>query len=235
MEIGTEDSLAQTYFSLVALGAAILAWWFLTRPDKLLRMFGFGMAGYAAGLLLWTVLIFVQPGNLQPLALAGAIPFLLAHLVYAKVAYGHLGGLRTKLMLALVLALIVGTFVVRTFIYPSEPYLSDQGLLFFGLHPLAIAFYIATISLTFLPAISIACSRIKRGGVRNALQAGLTALFITEIILASSDNEILLAINGVAMTLALLACLLFAITSTPEDLKQAGNKPRKGKQRKPRS
>ena len=226
METVTGEFYMPMYFLMVAFGASILAWWFLSRKDKTLKMFGLGMAGYAAGMVAWSALVFIQPEDLRPLALTGAIPFLLAHLAYAKVAYSKLDSAKANTLLAVVAAMIAGTFIIRTFIYPSEPYFSEGGQLFFGLHPWAVAFYIATISITFLPAISIACSKIKQIGIKNTLRIGLTTLFITEIILASGSDETLLSINGAVMTVALLITWLVVIASSTEDPKIQRNRGR---------
>ena len=131
---------------------------------------------------------------------------------YAKVAYKNIDFTRTSLLTLAVGGTIAGTFIVRTFVYPSEAYFSDQGLLFFGLHPLSIAFYIATISLTFLPSISAVSSHIKKNSLSGIMQIGLTTLFINSIILVSGSNDTLLLINGVVMSTALLVVWASAVS-----------------------
>lgn len=210
----TSTLLVPAFFVQVVFGTSVLAWWFLSRKDATLKTFGLGMAGYSLGMASWTLLVLLKPDDLQPLIVAGAIPFLLAHLAYAKVAYKNLDFTKTSILSLLVAGTIAGTFIVRTFIYPSEPYFSSDGLLFFGLHPISIAFYIATISLTFLPAISVVASHLKRGSVRSVMQVGLTTLYINSIILVSSNDGTLLFINGVVMTSTLLVLWIKAI-STP--------------------
>jgi len=208
----TETILVPLFFLQVVLGTALLSWWFLRQKDRVLKTFGLGMAGYAVGLAAWTLLVLIKPDDLQPLILAGAAPFLLAHFAYAKVAYKNINFTKTSFLTLLVGGTIAGTFIVRTFLYPSAAYFSEQGLLFFGLHPVSIAFYIATISLTFLPAISVVSSHIQKPRLKNIMQVGLTTLFINSIILVSGDDETLLLINGVVMTVALLALWVSAFT-----------------------
>lgn len=211
MEETTEAVLVPLFFLQMVIGTGILAWWFLKRKDKTLQTFGLGMAGYAAGLAAWSLLVITKPNDLQPLILAGAVPFLLAHLAYAKVAYKNIDFTKTSLLTLIVVGTIAATFIVRTFLYPSDPYFSEQGLLFFGLHPISVAFYIATISLTFLPAISVVASRLKKGTLKNVMQVGLTTLYINSIILVSGKDDTLLLINGVVMSLALLAVWIKAV------------------------
>lgn len=218
MEDATATILVPAYFLQVVVGTALLAWWFLARKDKVLKSFGLGMAGYSLGLAAWTLLVFTKPANLQPLVLVGAVPFLLANFAFAKVAYKNLDFTKTSILSLLVAGTIAGTFIVRTFIYPSEPYFSQDGLLFFGLHPLSIAFYIATMSMTFLPAISVATDRIKKGSLKTTLKVGLTTLFINAVILVSGNNETLLLINGVVMTVALFVLWAKALTTPAKQI-----------------
>lgn len=209
----TETLLVPAFFLQMVLGTAILSWWLLKRKDKTVKTFGLGMAGYSLGLAAWSLLVLTKPDDLQPLILAGAIPFLLAHLAYAKVAYKNLDFTKTSALTLVVLGAIAGTFIVRTFLYPSDPYFSDEGLLFFGLHPLSVAFYITTISLTFLPAISVLASRFKKGNLKTVMHVGLTTLYINSIILVSGKDDALLLINGVVMSIALLAVWVAALTT----------------------
>jgi hypothetical protein len=214
----TATLLVPAYFIQIVVGTAILAWWFIARKDKVLKTFGIGMAGYSLGTAAWTLLVLTKPDDLQPLILAGAIPFLLANLAFAKVAYKNLDFKKTSLLSLVVLGTIAGTFIVRTFIYPSAAYFSDEGLLFFGLHPLSIAFYIATMSLTFLPAISVASEHIKKGALRSVMKVGITTLYINSIILVSGNDDTLLLINGVIMTIALLVVWVKAVTTPAQKI-----------------
>ena len=213
----TATLLVPAYFIQIVVGTALLAWWFLSRKDKVVKTFGLGMAGFSLGTAAWTLLVLTKPDDLQFLILAGAVPFLLAHFAYAKVAYKNLDFTKTSLLSLIVAGTIAGTFIFRTFLYPSEPYFSSEGLLFFGLHPLSIAFYIATMSLTFLPAISVATDHIKKGSLRTVMKVGLTTLFINSIILVSGNDDTLLLINGVIMTVALFVLWVKALT-TPAKL-----------------
>lgn len=214
MEDTTASLLVPLFFIQMAIGTAILAWWFLTRKQKTLKTFGLGVAGYSVGLTAWSILVVTKPDNLQPLVLAGAVPFLLAHFAYAKVAYKNINFAKTSFLTLVVAGAIAATFIVRTFLYPSVPYFSSDGLLFFGLHPASSAFYIATIALTFLPAVSVVGNTLKKGVLRNVMQVSLTTLFINSVILVSSQSDTLLLINGYVASAALLAVWITAVSST---------------------
>lgn len=205
--------LVPLFFVHATVGIGIAAWWFHNRKDKNLRIFGLGLAGYSAGFAAWAAAVIIQPENLKPLILLGAIPFLLAHFLYAKVAYKNINFAKTSLLTLLVAGTITATFVVRTFLYPSDAYFSEEGLLYFGLHPVAVAFYIATLTLTFLPAINVVGELLKKSAVRIKLQAALTTLFINGLIIVSSENELLLTINGYVFGAALIVLWFTALTN----------------------
>lgn len=200
------------FFIHGALGTAILAWWFLSKKQQVLKDFGWGMAGYAAGLTAWTVLVLTKPADLQPLILLGVIPFLLASVAYAKAASAKLPAKSSTLM-TVTFILLAATFIARTFFYPSDPYFSEKGLLFFGLQSVPVALYIATISVSFLPAIRAVTAEIKDKAMKSVAGVALTTLYVNSIILVSAKDDTLLLINGVVMTVALLALWTKALGS----------------------
>lgn len=208
----TSSLLVPAYFIHATLGTAILAWWFLNKKQQTLRDFGWGMAGYSAGLAAWTFVVLSKPDDLKPLILLGVIPFLLAHVAYAKAASAKLPAKSSTLM-TVTLLLLAATFISRTFFYPSDPYFSDKGLLFFGLQSVPVALYIATISVSFLPAIRAVAADIKDKSVKSVVGVGLTTLFVNSIILVSAKDDTLLLINGVVMSLALLTLWVKALSS----------------------
>ncbi len=184
----------------------------MSKKSKILQYFGWGLFGYALGLFSWTLIVLTKPANLKPLILIGVIPFLLAHLAYAKAAakkYPKMASAITTLTVVLLLA----TFLARTFFYKSDPYFSSKGLLFFGLKPVPTALYIATISVSFLPAIQAVASEIKQATLKSIMAIGLTILYVNAIILVSAQDNTLLLMNGVVLSLTLLTLWIKALMS----------------------
>jgi hypothetical protein len=200
------------FFIHGTLATAILAWYFLTKKQAVLKDFGWGMLGYSLGLAAWSILVLTKPEDLKPLVLLGVIPFLLAHVAFAKAASVKLPTKSSTLM-TVTLLLLGATFVARTFFYPSEPYFSDRGLLFFGLQSVPVALYIATISVSFLPAIRAVAAEVKDKAMKPILSVGLTTLYVNSIILVSAKDDTLLLINGVVMGTALLVLWVKALGS----------------------
>ncbi len=200
------------FFIHATLGTAILAWWFLSKKQQTLKDFGWGMAGYAAGLAVWTLVVLTKPLDPKPLILLGVVPFLLAHIGYAKAASAKLPTKSSTLM-TVTLLLLGATFIARTFFYPSEPYFSDKGLLFFGLQSVPVALYIATISVSFLPAIRAVTAEIKDKSMKSIIGVGLTTLYVNSIILVSAKEDTLLLINGFVLSVAVLVLWIKALSS----------------------
>ncbi len=203
MESTSSNLFVSLFFIHGTLGTAILAWYFLSQKKAVLKDFGWGMLGYSLGLAAWTAVVLTKPDNIKPLILAGVIPFLLAHIAYAKAASVKLPAKATTLS-AIVILLIAATFIARTFFYPSAPYFSDKGLLYFGLQSVPVALYIAIISVSLLPAIRAVAAEIKDKAVKSVMGIGLTVLYVNSIILVSAKDDNLLLINGVVMSVALL-------------------------------
>jgi len=206
------STLIPVFFAEVTIGTLILAWWFMTEKSKTLKDFGWGLLGYGAGLAAWTLLVFLKPEDLKPLILLGVVPFLLAHVAYAKAASAKLPA-KASTMMVITLSLLAATFVARTFFFPSEPYFSDQGLLYFGLQSVPVALYIAVISVSFLPAIRAVSAEVKQADLKTVFSVGLTILYITSIILVSAKDDTLLLINGFVMSTALLVLWVKALRS----------------------
>jgi hypothetical protein len=200
------------FFIHATLGTAVLSWWFLTKKKAVLKDFGWGMLGYTLGLAAWTAVVLIRPTDLKPLILVGVVPFLLGSLAYAKAASDKFP-VKASTLIWLVAVLIAATFIARTFFYPSDPYFSSKGLLFFGLKPVPIALYIATLSVSFLPAIRAAASAIKDKAMKSVMGIGLMVLYINAIILVSANDNTLLLINGVVLSLALLMLWVKALSS----------------------
>jgi hypothetical protein len=208
----TSNLFVSLFFIQGTLGTAILSWWFLSKKKAVLKDFGWGLLGYTLGLAAWTAVVLIKPTDIKPLILAGVVPFLLAHLAYAKAASTKLPT-KTNTLITLVLVLIGATFVARTFFYPSDPYFSSRGLLYFGLQPVPVALYIATISVSFLPAIRAVAAEIKDKTMKSFMGIGLTILYVNSIILVSAKDDSLLLINGVVMSVALLTLWVKALGS----------------------
>lgn len=212
MESSASKIIVALFFIHATFGTAVLSWWFLTKKKAVLKDFGWGMLGYTLGLAAWTAVVLIKPADLKPLILVGVVPFLLGSLAYAKSASDKFP-IKASTLISIVAVLILATFIARTFFYPSDPYFSSKGLLFFGLQPVPVALYIATISVSFLPAIRAVAAGIKDTTMKSVMGVGLMVLYVNAIILVSANDNTLLLINGVVLSVALLVLWVKALGS----------------------
>lgn len=214
MQSFVQNVLVPLFFLHAAFGTLVLAWWFSKRSKQVSKDFGMGMLGYGLGILVWAAVVIIKPSDIRPMVLLGVVPFLLAHLAYARAASNKLPFKGTTLV-SITTVLVVATFLARTFFYPSQPYFSSNGLLFFGLMPVPVALYIATISVSFLPAIGAVVDDLKKAAVKSVMSIGLMVLYINALVLVSAKDDTLLLINGLVMSLALLVLWVKALSSPP--------------------
>jgi hypothetical protein len=206
----TTSFLVPLYFLHLVFGLVILAWWFLSKKAQTLKYFGLGMLGYALGIAAWSVLVITKPADLEPLIMVGVIPFLLAHIAYAKTV-----SVKYKIdwIIGLTILLIVVTLIARTFFFPSKPYFSDYGSFYFGLMPIPLALYITTLSVSLLPAIRAVSDEIEQTSMKSVIAVGLTILFINSLLQITARDVTLLFINGSVASLTLLVLWVKALTS----------------------
>lgn len=189
------------FFLHGAFGIALLSWWFSRHQNREMKLFGWGLAGYALSMTIWAYMVMQKPNDVGVYMLVSVIPFLLAHLFFAKVAdtkfskHGH--------FFLVTGALLVITFVVRTFLQESDPYFSEEGLLVFGVQDIPVALYIAVMTISFLPAIRVVVPNIAKQH-RPIFSVCLTALFVTAITFVSARTTQLLIINGAVLSFMLL-------------------------------
>ena len=215
MEEVLESFLVPAFFVHTAAAVWLLAWWFVRmgKGPATFRYFGWGLAGYGAGLVAWSLVAIVKPDDLAPLILVGIVPFLLGNVAFAKAAAREPEAKPINSWMIVTLALIVVTFVSRTFLYESEPYISDEGLLYFGLQPIPVALYIATISVSLLPAIWRVVPMFTDQRLRQVMGISLNTFFINAIILVSANEHSLLVINGVVLSAAAILAWSHALNN----------------------
>jgi hypothetical protein len=197
--------LVPLYFIHITFGLAVLAWWFsANKKNAVLKQFGAGFIGYAIAVGIWTAVIITQPSDLEPYILLGALPFLLGNMSFA---WAYREQSKNMVVWYLSLGLVLATLVARVG-FPSQPYFSPQGYFFFGLQPIPLALYIATISVTMLPAIRAAVSQIKNKSMAQVMSVGLTIAFVAIIVQITAMDDLVRFLNGMVASAALLVMWL---------------------------
>ncbi len=180
------------------------------------RMFGIGMSLLAVAFATWSVIVATQPADLTLLTTIGVIPFGLANLFFVAAGTSDFTA-STRRNLLVVAALVIGTlFVLRTFVTPSNPSFSDNGLFYFNAEPIAILFYVVVFAGALMPAVHIVTLHIA--SVRDAMFTRLffNVVTLSGVVLIVSTNDDLQGLNGYVMLFGLLGLVVTHIRKSPE-------------------
>ena len=184
-----------------------LAYRFISAKKAEFRNFGIGLALYGMAFAIWAVVVLIKPADLGPLTTVGAVPFMSAHIFFLLAATNKLKAANKSLILAGGLAYLVVLFVLRTFVYPSDPSFSSKGLFYFHTQPPIIALYIIAFAATLLPAITTVSQLIKDKRLRSISQIGFTAAAVGGIVLVTSYDDNLQTLNGYIMGVTYIVLL----------------------------
>lgn len=187
-------------FFIAGTGAMFfLAYRFLSAKGAVFRNFGTGLALYGAAFGIWSLVVLTKPSDLEIITTLGVVPFALAHIFFLLVSTEKVKASKRSLLLFGALAYLAVLFLLRTFIYPSAPSFSTNGLFYFNAHPAVVALYIGAFAATLLPAINVVSQKIKDSTLRTISQIGFTIAAIGGIVLVTSVDDDLQTINGWVM------------------------------------
>lgn len=175
-----------------------LAYRFLAVKGAAFKHFGIGLALYGLGFAGWTVGVLTK-SNIDFWTTVGVIPFATAHLFYLMAATEKAKAATRSLLLFGGVAYLLALFIARTFIYPSDPGFSENGLFYFHAQAPVIALYLVAFTLSLLPAINTVSQNIKDKTLRLVSQVGFTILAVGGIVLVTSYDDNLQTINGWVM------------------------------------
>ncbi len=187
-------------FFVMGTGAMwFLAYKFLLAKDATYRHFGAGLGLYGLAFAIWTVLVFTKPENLEVLTTLGVIPFALAHLFFLMSSTESLKAKNRSLIIMSGVVYLAALFLLRTFVYPSHPGFSENGLFYFNAQPPVVAFYIGAFAASLVPAIYSVSQKMKDETLKYVTQIGFTIAAIGGIVLVTSLDDNLQTINGWVM------------------------------------
>lgn len=191
-----------------------LAYRFLSTKSAVFRHFGTGLGLYGLAFAIWSLAVFTKPVNLDPITTLGVIPFAVAHLFFLMASTEKLKASNRSAVLFGGVAYLAALFLLRTFIYPSEPGFSENGLFYFNAQPPVIALYIGAFAASLLPAIYAVSQKMKDDVLKYVTHIGFTIAAIGGIVLVTSVDDNLQTINGWVM--GLTYAVILAVFSTRE-------------------
>jgi len=203
--------LVLLFFIHNVLATTFLGIKFFGSKNRAFKNFGIAMLLNSLAFAIWTVAVVTRPANLEQVVTIGVIPFVISLVFLIICGVDNFEKeIRTKLIGAGV-AVVACLFLVRTFVYPSNPMFTTDGYFFFNMHPIVQLVYVFGFVLTAVPAIFIISSKFK-GIYAILVRYGFMAEVIGGIMLITNRDPQALLISGWVMGFvyfALWSTLLF--------------------------
>ena len=136
-----------------------------------------------------------MPKNLELFVAIGSLFFIVSLITFLSAGLQNVSASNRKILLLTGSVVAVVLFLIRTFIYPSEPGFSPEGLFFFNPHPVVQVIYIFILALTALPAIDALASKFTQP-YASLVRYGFIAEVMGGLILITSTNTLVLYIDG---------------------------------------
>lgn len=204
--------LVVLFFLHNVLATAYLGSKFYSNKDKILKSFGTALLLNCIAFAIWSYAVVTRPDNIQTYVTVGVIFFIGALLFFLNTGTQNLKPKLRQYVLVGGLLIALFLFIIRTFIYPADPYFSSEGFFFFNIQPIAQMIYIFALLISLIVAVTAVASRF-RGYYGNLLRF----CFLIEVaggiaLITTKDAQVLYLtgwIMGIAYS-ALWAPLLFS-------------------------
>ena len=204
------------FFAAGAIISAFLSWRFVSASAPPLRPFGIGLAFLAIAFAIWAFVVWNRSDSLALWSSIGVVAFLPSYYFFLRAATHNWLPKNRNIVLAIAGAYLAILFVLRTFVFPSEPGFSERGLFYFNAHPLVLLMYIFSFAGAFTPAVySVAQAMSPRWLARTTLVCFNVAIVCGVVLLTSYDDD-LQTYNAVLMGIAFLTLFAAHLRHRPE-------------------
>jgi hypothetical protein len=222
-------SLAVVFFVGATVSTLLVGFSFARTRQRSVSYVGWGLVATGIAFGFWTIARVVNPeeqGDLEIWVTIGVF-FLLVGLLSFLLSWAtSLHPQERNLVLVAAVLYAVVLIAVRS-IYPSEPFIDEDGVLFFNPHGAVAALEIGALTGAVLPAIFEIARRLRALYALIA-KVAITTLLVSGIVLTSSLNKVLITIASVVMAAALLALLGAFVVRQPrvwlEGVDEAGRR-----------
>ncbi len=212
---GTANPQVVGFFIVCVLIFAFLAWRFAIGSNSTFRLFGMGLGCLAASLLVWASVVWIRPENLNPWTSVGVAPLLLSFLLLIGVATQTWDGGHRRLALGAAAAFLIVLYVLRTFVWPSEPAFSERGLFYFNAHPIVLLLYIVSFVTAAMSAVYAVSRVIVNRWLARATLVCFNLIISCSIVLLASTDDDLQTYNGYVLGIGLLVLFLIYLRHKP--------------------
>ncbi len=190
--------LVTLFFLQNIIVTTLLGYKFFSQKNPVFKNFGIALFLNAVAFAIWSYAIITQASDLGFYVTAGAAPFIGSLVFLMLVSAQKVSeSMRKNLVIgSAVVGLVL--FALRTFVYPSAPSISEEGLFFFNLHPIIQMLYALGLGFTAIPAISFVAAKFK-GRYSAIVRYGFLLEVIGGILLMTTSNTFMLYILGWVM------------------------------------
>jgi hypothetical protein len=181
------------YFLHNVLATFFLGGKFMSRHNKVLKVFGMALMLDAAAFAAWAYGV-VNSQSLLPSVTVGAVLFL-ASLVFMFNAFFSESSSSTRLFMTIVSILAVGGIFLVGHADPAYATISSEGFLFFNLSPFVQMLYIFALSIASFPLVDLIAVKFK-SPYSSLIRYGFIAEIVSGIVLITSRDADVLYITG---------------------------------------
>ncbi len=196
------------FFGYTTLATLFLGYRFWSSNNKTLKWFGMGLFLNGVAFAIWSTAVLQHSANLDTWVTAGSLFLALALVAFFKASANVFGENSTFFGLGVIYTIVL--FVTRTFVYPSTPSFSPEGLLFFNVQPVVQAMYILAFVWAVFPVFNYMAEKVYQGTTGEIVRYGFIVVVMGSVLLIVSTDPALVNIAGWAIGLAYLSILLTA-------------------------
>lgn len=203
------------FFIAGAVITAFLGWRFAVAPVTVFRRFGLGLLCFAAAFVVWSAIVWVQPDGLQLWSTVGVAVLLPGYLFFLNAVAQDWQPRSRNLLLGGAVAYLVLLFIIRTFLLPSGPAFSKDGLFYFNAEPIVQLMYVIAFVGAALPAVYSVARSISVPWLSRATMLCFNLIVVCGVVLLTSYDDELQTYNGYLMGIAFLALLVIYLRHKP--------------------
>lgn len=212
--LSSEANLNVVLFFLLGSGIfALLGFKFYALKVNPFKDFGIGIALFGLSFMGFAAVVATHPADLGLMMSLSVLPFVAGFIALVSSATFNWQKNTRTMMLGIAIAFLVTLFALRTWVYPSDPGFSENGLVSFHAQPPVLLLYILAFAGGLMTALHVVTSRITQWR-----QAALTRIFFNLIILGgvillTSADDNLQYLNSALLTTGFLGLLVLYVRS----------------------
>ena len=212
--LSPDANLNVVLFFLLGSGIfAFLGFKFYALKVNPFKDFGIGLSLFGLSFLGFAAVVATHPAELGLMMSLSVLPFVAGFIALVSSATFNWQKNTRTLMMTIAIAFLVTLFALRTWVYPSSPGFSENGLVSFNAQPPVLILYILAFAGGLMTAIQVVTTRITLWR-----QAALTRIFFNLIVLGgvillTSADDQMQYLNSALLTTGFLGLFVLYVRS----------------------